>query len=151
MTQRRRVTDRFPLSDAVTKVNLDDRLAAADEKMHGHWRLDDERWISHKEMHSELGASLRDYKRESNEWRQTVSDLRTTFMAKAEVQSELRRLEALIAAVDNRLDIIERAVQSINDTNVATRSLLSSGRNLIILAFTIIGGLIAVAVYFHGP
>jgi chromosome segregation ATPase len=160
MKRERRATDRPPLSDAVTRGNLDDRLAIVDTRIKGAERLGEERWQGHKEQHADLAASLREYKAEANEWRRTVSDLRADFLLKTEFLSEHKALESLLrgditglrsehTSLDGRLDTVERAIQSINDREVTTRSVLSSGRNLVILAFTIIGGLIGVALYLH--
>ena len=163
MPQRnRRITDHAPFTQIVSRGNLDDRLANVNDHVDGLQLLANERWDAHKSQHSELANSLRDYKVESNEWRATLSDLRITFIPKAEFQSEHRALEAklsgliqnnatLIATLDARLDSVERAIQSINDREVTTRSVLSSGRNLIVVAFTIIGGLIGLALYLRAP
>lgn len=149
MPPRRRSTDRPPFSEMVSRGNLDDRLVNVDNRFIANERLDAERWVSHKDQHLELARNLSDYKRESNEWRKTLLDLRDQFLLKSEFSSEARRLEGLHTGLDSRLDAIERAVQSINEREVVTRSVLSSGRNLIILAFTIIGGLIGVALYLR--
>jgi hypothetical protein len=171
MVKRRRATDHAPLSQIVTRDNLTDRLDSVAERTAGHWTLDDERWEAHKELaterwlahhevHIAVAESLRDYKRDANEWRQTLTDLRSTFMGRAEYLAEHKALEAKMhgeitantskmEALDSRLDIVERAIQSINDREVTTRGVLSNGRNLILLALAIMGGLISLALYLR--
>jgi uncharacterized coiled-coil DUF342 family protein len=156
------LTDPAPFTERVSRGNLDDRLENVTGHVDGLQVLANERWEAHKDRHAELAQSLTEYKSEANEWRATLQDLRLTFIPKAEFQSEHRALEAqirglinnnstLIAALDARMDSVERAIQSINDREITTRSILSSGRNLIILSFTIIGGLIGLALYLRAP
>jgi hypothetical protein len=160
MARRRRATDRPPLSEIVTKGNLDDRLDTVDARHAGHLLLASERWEAHRAVHDSVAESLRDYKRDANEWRATLTDLRTTFIPKGEYQAEHRSLESKLHAeitaeagrtnaLDARLDIIEKQIQTITDREVTTRGVLSSGRNVIVLAFTVMGGLIALAVYLN--
>ncbi len=169
MPKQRRATDRGPLSQVVTRDNLADRLESVKERTDGHWTLDDERWeahkllaterwIAHHEVHTSVAEALRDYKRDANEWRSTLTDLRGAFVARAEYVAEHRALDAKLhgeitanqarlEALDAKLDLVERAIQSINDREVTTRSVLSNGRNAILLALAIIGGVISAALY----
>ncbi len=171
MPKERRATDHLPLSQVVTRDNLSDRLDAVSERTAGHWTLDDERWeaheklaterwLAHHEVHTSVAESLRDYKRDANEWRATLSDLRTSFVSRAEYLAEHRALDAKLhgeissiaaklEALDTRVDAVERAIQSINDREVTTRGVLSNGRNLILLMLSIMGGLISLALYLR--
>ena len=142
MTHRRRVTDRLPLSDIVSRGNLDDRLTAVRERMDGHWTLDDERWLAHAEVHRTDSITMRDYKREANEWRSTLSDLRLTFIPKAEFQSEHRALDAklhgeisslaaLVSTIDARVDANTAALVASSTEQTARRGVFSDSRNVL--------------------
>jgi hypothetical protein len=159
-SRRRRATDFPPLSEIVTKGNLDDRLETVKTWMDDHEKLAAERWNSHRAVHDQVAESLRDYKKDANEWRATLTDLRTTFIPKAEYLAEHRGLEgkilallatqeSRISALDSRLDSVESSIQTINDREATTRGVLSSGRNVIALAFTVLGSLIALALYLN--
>ncbi len=149
MTRRRRATDRPPLSEVVSRGNLDDRLDIIRAKLQGTDQVAVERWRGHKSQHRELASNLREYKAQANEWRATLTDLRANFELKAEASAESKRLEALISGMDARLDLVERAIQSINDREVTTRSVLSSGRSIIVLGFIVLGGLVGLGLYLR--
>ncbi len=149
MTHRRRVTDRLPLSDIVSRGNLDDRLSTVNGRIDGHINVENERWIAHKEQHAELAASLREYKSEANEWRKTVSDLRSDFLLKSESVAEIRRVESLVTGLDARLDSVERGIQSINDRSVATRGVFSDTRNVLATAGIIFGAVASALLIFN--
>ncbi len=159
MPPHRRLTDRAPFADVVSRANLDDRLASVNQKIDGLQVLANERWEAHKGQHDELAQSLRDYKSESNEWRATLSDLRLTFIPKAEAESESRALEAqvtglintnstLISTLDGRLDTVERAIQSISDRQLATRSVFADSRNVLATAGVIFGAVASAILIF---
>lgn len=147
MPPRRRVTDRMP--DVVSRGNLDDRMAITDQRVSGLQDLANQRWDGHKTQHDDLARNLREYKAENNEWRGTVTDLRTDFLQKTEADSETRRLESLITGLDSRLDSIERAVQSINDRSVATRGVFSDTRNVLATAGIIFGAVASALLIFN--
>jgi len=155
MTHRRRITDRLPLSSVVSPGNLDDRLDTINVRHHDHTVLDVERWIAHKEVHSAVAESLKDYKVEANEWRSTLQDLRLTFMPKNEFLSEHRALDAklhgeiqalagLVAALDIRVDANTSDIKTQNVDHDARRSLLSDSRSLALLIIAIAGIALAV-------
>ncbi len=159
MPPHRRLTDRAPFSEIVSRGNLEDRLAAVNQKIDGLQVLANERWEAHNGRHEELAQSLRDYKSESNEWRATLSDLRLTFMPRSESESENKALEAqftglintnstLVSALDARLDTVERAVQTINDRQIATRSVFADSRNVLATAGIIFGAVASAILIF---
>jgi len=136
----------------VTRGNLDDRLETINTKLADHAAFDDERWVAHKEVHQAVAESLKEYKREANEWRQTLSDLRTTFMPKAEFQSEHRALDAKlhgeIVAVASKLEQLDArldvAVGDIKDAQIETRTrrgVFSDSRNIVTVIAAIIGAI----------
>ncbi len=137
------------MPDVVSRGNLDDRMAISDQRVSGLQELANERWNGHKVQHDDLARNLREYKSENNEWRGTLSDLRTDFLQKTEADSETRRLESLISTLDTRLDNIERAVQSINDRSVATRGVFSDTRNVLGTAGIIFGAVASALLIFN--
>ena len=128
----------------------------------GDTALADERWTGHRREHDTLAVALAEYKTASNEWRGLVGDrgrelaeLRSSFISKDEFRSEHKALEAKLAGdigtvlsqlstLDGRLDGVERAIQSINDRAIATRSVFSDSRNVLATA-GIVFGLVASA------
>jgi hypothetical protein len=148
--QARRATDHPPLSDVVTRGNLDDRLATVHQRLDDHTELAKERWEAHRAVHEAVAESLRDYKRDANEWRATLSDLRVTFIPKAEFQSEHRALEAklhgevatltgIVNALDLRVDSNTSDIKDTRTEQVARRSVFSDSRNLIATAGLVFG------------
>src|SRR6188472_3660163 len=76
-------------------TELDDRLDAraqlADERWDAHTEkhqsekeLEGEKWSAHRAEHKAIAANLDAYKTEANEWRGTVTDLRSNFVTRAE-------------------------------------------------------------------
>ncbi len=149
MAQRRRLTDRPPFSEVISKGNLDDRMAISDQRVSGLQELANERWNGHKTQHDDLARNLREYKAENNEWRGTVTDLRADFLQKTESIAETRRLESLITGLDSRLDSVERGIQSINDRSVATRGVFSDTRNVLATAGIIFGAVASALLIFN--
>ena len=78
--------------------------AAIEERITGHWALDDERWRGHAESHKELASNLTNYKSDANEWRATLSDLRGNFLTKSEFDAEHRALRADLTGEIKALD-----------------------------------------------
>jgi len=152
MARRRRATDRPPFSEMVTRGNLDDRLDTLLRMLDADHRLDVERWHSHAAAHEVVADALREYKKDSNEWRQTLTDLRGTFIPKAEYMAEHRgldaklhgeveKLAAFVATMDSRLDVLTSDLKDVHTEQTARRSVWSDGRNILItvsLAFGIV-------------
>jgi hypothetical protein len=133
----------------VTRGNLDDRLETVLTLLADLDKLEVERWESHRLVHEAVAESLRDYKRDANEWRATLADLRGTFLPKPEFQSEHRALEAKlrgeiaalagkIETLDNRVDVAQGDIKDTRTEQIARRSVFSDTRS-------IIAGLAAVA------
>jgi hypothetical protein len=150
MTHRRRITDRLPLSAVVSPGNLDDRLDTINTRHADHEAFDNERWVAHREVHTVVAESLKEYKRDANEWRATLTDLRTTFMPKAEFASEHRALDAklhgeivtLAAKLDTLDARLDQAISEIKDARVeagARRGVFSDTRNVISAAALVFG------------
>ncbi len=150
MAPRRRATDRPPLSEIVSTGNLDDRLATVNGRIDGHINVENERWIGHKEQHSDLAHSLQEYKSEANEWRSTLSDLRLTFIPKAEFQSEHRALEAKLLGeisslttkfetLDQRVDANTSDIKTGATEQSARRGVFSDSRNVLATVGIIFG------------
>ena len=139
----------------VTRGNLDDRLEVVGTRIDGIQALTEERWDAHKVTHEVVAESLRDYKRDANEWRSTLSDLRLTFIPKAEFQSEHRALDAklhgeiqalasLVSTLDTRIDANTADIKTAGTEQQARRSVFSDSRNILATA-GIVFGLIATA------
>lgn len=150
---RRRATDRPPFSEMVTRANLDDRLATILRMHEDHLLLAVERWSAHRAVHEQVAESLNEYKVSANEWRQTLLDVRGTFIPKAEYQAEHRGLEAKIhgeiervlakvETLDARIDVLSSDVKDIHVEQTARRSVFSDSRNLIV-TISLIFGIIA--------
>jgi tetrahydromethanopterin S-methyltransferase subunit F len=133
---------RTPPSEKVSRGNLEDRINTVNQRADWMERLSLERWIAHKDTHGELATSLRDYKKESNEWRSTLADLRVTFIPKAEFLSEHRALDAklhgevvalsgMVAQMDARLDALTGDVKDLHTEQNARRSVFSDGRSVL--------------------
>ena len=80
--------------------------SAIRERIAGHWRLDDERWVSHQHEHeildhaaeaaTEIAAKALDaYKTQANEFRGSLSDQRNEFITRAEHDAFGKRLDIL--------------------------------------------------------
>lgn len=121
--------------------------------MAGLQQIADERWRSHRDAHRDLAEALREYKQAASEWRGTLSELRTGGVTRTEYAADYRaleqRLEAATAALEVRIDALQRIVEQTNTERMATRALVGSIRNLVLLGFTILGGVIAVLVYLR--
>jgi hypothetical protein len=81
-----------------------ERWTAHRDQHDGEKELAAQKWAAHDQQHESIAQSLIDYKIQSNEWRGSLSDLRTTFAGRAEVEiietrlSEFREeLRTLIA------------------------------------------------------
>ena len=80
--------------------------SALRERIAGHWRLDDERWLSHQREHqildhaaesaSDIAAKALDaYKMQANEFRGSLADQRAEFVTRAEHGAFGSRIDAL--------------------------------------------------------
>ena len=80
--------------------------SAIRERIAGHWRLDDERWVSHQREHqildhaaesaSEIAAKALDaYKSQANEFRGSLADQRAEFITRGEHEAYGKRLDFL--------------------------------------------------------
>jgi hypothetical protein len=154
----RRLTDHPPLSDAATRRELDDRFHSVSERMDGHWRLEDERWVNHAEKHNDLAQQLSEYKTAANEWRATLADFRGAAVTRPEYLAEhkaldskmsggLQGLDARIDALDLRQDALASLIQKLNDRDDTTRAVLNSGRNLIVVAIALVGAVLGLLTY----
>jgi len=139
----------------VTRGNLDDRLDTVKQRLDDHTELAKERWEAHRAVHDAVAESLRDYKRDANEWRATLSDLRITFIPKAEYLAEHRALEAkmhgeiqalasLVAGLDTRIDVNTSDIKDTRTEQIGRRSVFSDTRNLLATIGVGIGVVISV-------
>jgi hypothetical protein len=128
---------------------FDAKLGILDERMSGHWTLDDERWRSHDRTHVELARNLVDYKRESNEWRGTVSDIRSSFLLKSEYMANHDGLRSELLAetkpISARLAVVETWQLARDARERGVTSTLSAQRGVLLVVGSIIGTILGVA------
>jgi hypothetical protein len=137
----------------VSRRNLADRLATVDQKLVDHALFDDERWSAHKDSHVTVAESLRDYKRDANEWRASLSDLRQTFIPRSEFGSGHRALEAklhteivalagVVAALDAKVDVNTSDIKDTKVEAATRRSVFSDTRSIV----TVVGLALGIAI-----
>lgn len=128
---------------------FDAQLALRDERIAGQKALEVEHWTSHDRVHIELARSLAEYKRESNEWRATIADLRGAFLLKTEFQAkhdglraelfaEVRPLEARLATAESWQIARDGRERGVTTT-------LTSQRSVLLVVGSIIGTVFALA------
>ena len=126
----------------VTRAGLDDRLETVLTLLSDLDKLELERWEAHRATHEVVAEALRDYKRDANEWRSTLADLRGTFIPKAEFMSEHRALDskfhgelqavlAKIDTLDSRLDVAQGDIKDTRTEQIARRSVFTDTRSLV--------------------
>ncbi len=136
----------------VTRGNLDDRLETVLTLLADLDKLEVERWEAHRAVHEAVAESLRDYKRDANEWRASLIDLRSTFIPKAEFMSEHRALDAklhgeiqalagTVATLDSRLDTAQGDIKDTRTEQIARRTVFSDTRS-VLAGVAALGGLI---------
>jgi hypothetical protein len=136
----------------VTRGNLDDRLETVLALLADLDKLEVERWEAHRAVHEAVAESLRDYKRDANEWRSTLQDLRLTFIPKAEYMAEHRALEAKlhgeiqalsgkVQTLDDRVDINAGEIKETRIEQIARRSVFTDTR-AVIAAIALVAGFI---------
>ncbi len=136
----------------VTRGNLDDRLETVLALLSDLDKLELERWESHRQVHEAVAESLRDYKRDANEWRSTLQDLRLTFIPKAEymanhsaleakLHGEIQTLAGKVDQIDVTVDTARSDIKETRTEQLARRSVFSDTRS-VVAAFAAIAGLI---------
>lgn len=95
-----------------------ERWDAHREQHRGEKELAEQKWDSHREQHASIARNLTEYKAQSNEWRGSLSDLRSSFVTRAEIDGLLGKAEGTHVAMNTRMDalekIIDRAEGSLN-------------------------------------
>jgi hypothetical protein len=141
------------------------------EKLGAFIKLEAERWRAHKHAHESLAQSLAEYKSAANEWRSTLNDIRLAGVTRPEYIAEHKALEARVTALMDRMEAndqageakgeaVHRALeQRINTTDnalstaaterQATYRLFGQARNLILVIFTVMAGIIGLLVYLR--
>ena len=153
--KRRRATDIPPFSEMVTRGNLDDRLDTIIKIIDAMDRVETERWNAHRAAHDVVAEALRDYKRDANEWRSTLSDLRGSFIPKAEFSSEHRALDAKlhgeiertagkVEALDTKVDANTSDIKDLHTEQSARRSVFSDSRNIVATIGILVGVLASI-------
>ena len=124
-----------------------------DERLDSLRQLTDERWTTHHESHEQLARALAEYKSSANEWRATLSDVRTGSLSRTEHNAEYKvlrtELEALIRTLELRVAIVERLAQTASDREKTARDLFASIRSIIVVGFMVMGGLITLFLFLE--
>ncbi len=129
------------------RERLDAELALRDERITAQRDIQDERWRAHGDAHGELARCLSDYKKESNEWRGTVSDLRAAFVLKTEYGAKHEGLRVEIAAelksIETRLGTVETWQLARDSRERGVTSTLTAQRAILLVVGSIIGTVVA--------
>ena len=130
-------------------ATIEAELALRDERISSQKAIDREHWLAHDGVHQELARSLIEYKRESNEWRATVSDLRGTFQTKAEYQAKHDGLRAELLA---EVKPTESALAALKEWQLqrdarerGVTSTLTAQRAIVLIVGSILGTILTVA------
>lgn len=140
---RRKNLDRCDAAHEVIYAQLELR----DERIAGQKALELEHWTSHDRVHIELARSLSEYKRESNEWRATISDLRAAFVLKTEYQAKHDGLRAELFAevkpTEARIANVETWQLARDARERGVTSTLTAQRAIFLIVGSIIGTILA--------
>lgn len=142
---RRKNLDRCDEAHKVIAAQLELR----DERIAGQKALELEHWTSHDHVHIELARSLSEYKRESNEWRATISDLRAAFVLKTEYGAKHDGLRAELFAevkpIESKLETVSAWQLARDSRERGVTSTLTAQRTILIVVGSILGTILAVA------
>ena len=124
-------------------------LALRDERIASAKALAEEHWLAHDFVHQELARSLSEYKREANEWRATISDLRGAFVLKTEYEAKHDGLRAELFAevkpIEQRLGAVVEWQLARDARERGVTSTLTAQRAVILVVGSIIGTVLALS------
>ena len=63
-----------------------------------------QKWQAHVEQHASIARNLAEYKAQSNEWRGSLADLRSTFASVSSVEGLESQMRSTLAEVNRRID-----------------------------------------------
>lgn len=103
-------------------------------------------FIAAKEALAEAQVQLTLYKAQSNEWRQTLTDLIATLMLRPEIVATFKALESRIDSLASKIDSLEKSGQFISGQSLANQEGRASGRWTFEKALAILAILISLGV-----
>lgn len=109
-----------------------ERWSAHREQHAGEKELSKQKWDSHADQHEQLARSLADYKRDSNEWRGSLADLRANFATRIELEA----LDDRIAA--EREERRGTAKQGISQAAAIGLAVLAAGGTIVGIVATLL-------------
>jgi len=128
---------------------FESELALRDERIASQKAIAAEHWLAHDNVHIELARSLSDYKRESNEWRASLADLRNTFLAKSEfsAQHNALRSELLgeIKPLEEKLGTAREWQTARDARERGVTQTLTTQRAILLIVGSIVGTMFAIA------
>jgi hypothetical protein len=81
-----------------------ERWEAHGEKHLGEKELADQKWEAHGAEHNSIAHNLTEYKAQSNEWRGSLSDLRSTYTPLASHEAFEKEMRTALEGVNRRID-----------------------------------------------
>lgn len=131
------------------RATIEAELALRDERIGSQKALSIERWVAHDFVHQELARSLTEYKREANEWRATIADLRGSFVLKTEYAAKHDGLRAElfseIKPIETRLTSVETWQLARDSRERGVTSTLTAQRAVVLVVGAILGTILTVA------
>lgn len=128
---------------------IDAKIEVIEERISGHWTLDDQRWVGHGEAHKEFSRSLTEYKSSANEWRSTLADLRGNFLTKSEFEA---KYSALRSELLGELKPMEATLGTVKEWQTArdarergVTTTLSAQRTVLLVVGSVVGTVAALA------
>lgn len=88
-----------------------ERWQAHREKHDGEKELSEQKWKAHVEQHASIARNLAEYKIQSNEWRASLSDMRTTFVSNTEAKSLLGQAEGTHVGLLTKIESVDADLQ----------------------------------------
>lgn len=128
---------------------IDAKIGIIEERISGHWTLDDERWRAHDRLHIELARALSEYKTQANEWRTTLNDLRLNLVTKAEYEAKHESLRSELVSelrpIDAKVDTAREWQTARDARERGVTNTLSVQRTLLLVVGSIVGTIIGIA------
>jgi len=119
-----------------------ERWGAHRDQHFGERELAEQKWESHKEQHGSIARNLAEYKAQSNEWRGSLNDLRSSF-------APISQLDALESHVNSRLEELAKSLATEREERRDQQNIGSGRREGVIsardLTLAVIGLVVSVA------
>lgn len=130
-----------------------ERRDSHDERHQLEHQIRDERWTAHQREHESMAHNLSEYKAQANEWRQSLIDLRSTFVSKGELEGLVAKsegthdsLDSKIEALDKRLDTEREERRDQQNLRTGLSRGISTGTAIVVGAIGLVGTILGVVV-----